>query len=168
MAFLNKKLAVKRKSLALAPRSHSAEAGNKQETSTLYNSSSKIFNKFEISRNSIQAWELTNTIKLLKVKLKLWPFGIRSMAASNNTKREGGNRKEEQQNSQSSGSQLIEAKETFATLFELSKLLNTGLDQNSLAICVRLCEQGAHPEALATIVRELRRESQAIRHLNQA
>ena len=90
------------------------------------------------------------------------------MAASNNTKREGGNRKEEQQNSQSSGSQLTEAKDTFATLFELSKLLNTGLDQNSLAICVRLCEQGAHPEALATIVRELRRESQAIRHLNQA
>ena len=50
------------------------------------------------------------------------------MAAS---KREGGNRKEEQQNSQASGSQLTEAKETFATLFELSKLLNTGLDQNS-------------------------------------
>ena len=87
------------------------------------------------------------------------------MAAS---KRKGGTRKEEQQNSQSSGSQLTEAKDTFATLFELSKLLNTGLDQNSLAICVRLCEQGAHPEALATIVRELRRESQAIRHLNQA
>ena len=87
------------------------------------------------------------------------------MAAS---KREGGSRKEEQQNSQSSGSQLTEAKDTFATLFELSKLLNTGLDQNSLAICVRLCEQGVHPEALATIVRELRRESQAIRHLNQA
>ena len=87
------------------------------------------------------------------------------MAAS---KREGGSRKEEQQNSQSSGSQLTEAKDTFATLFELSKLLNTGLDQNSLAICVRLCEQGAHPEALATIVCELRRESQAIHHLNQA
>ena len=87
------------------------------------------------------------------------------MAAS---KREGGSRKEEQQNSQSSGSQLTEAKDTFATLFELSMLLNTGLDQNSLAICVRLCEQGAHPEALATIVHELRRESQAIRHLNQA
>ena len=47
------------------------------------------------------------------------------MAASNNTKREGGNRKEEQKNSQSSGSQLTEARETFATLFELSKLLNT-------------------------------------------
>jgi mitotic-spindle organizing protein 1 len=88
---------------------------------------------------------------------------LQIMAASNNTKREGGNRKEEQKNSQSSGSQLTEARETFATLFELSKLLNTGLDQDSLAICVRLCEGGAHPEALATIVRELRRESQAIR-----
>jgi len=48
-------------------------------------------------------------------------------------------------------------------LMELSKLLNTGLDTESLALCVRLCERGAHPEALATVVRELRRESQAIR-----
>lgn len=56
-----------------------------------------------------------------------------------------------------------EAKETFSTLQELSQLLNTGLDSQSLSLCVRLCEQGAHPEALATIIRELRRESQAIK-----
>ena len=60
-------------------------------------------------------------------------------------------------------SQLLEAKDTFSTLQELSRLLNTGLDSESLALCVRLCEQGAHPEALATIIRELRRESQAIK-----
>lgn len=60
-------------------------------------------------------------------------------------------------------SQIIEARETFSTLQELSQLLNTGLDRESLALCVRLCEQGAHPEALATIIRELRRESQAIK-----
>jgi len=58
---------------------------------------------------------------------------------------------------------IVEAKDTFSTLQELSRLLNTGLDSESLALCVRLCEQGAHPEALATIIRELRRESQAIR-----
>ena len=84
-------------------------------------------------------------------------------------KREGGQRGGDQQNSHSStGSQILEAKETFATLLELSKLLNTGLDADSLALCVRLCERGAHPEALATVVRELRRESQAIRQVNQA
>ncbi len=60
-------------------------------------------------------------------------------------------------------SAIVEAKDTFSTLQELSRLLNTGLDSESLALCVRLCEQGAHPEALATIIRELRRESQAIR-----
>lgn len=60
-------------------------------------------------------------------------------------------------------SAIAEARDTFSTLEELSRLLNTGLDKESLALCVRLCEQGAHPEALATIIRELRRESQAIK-----
>jgi len=90
------------------------------------------------------------------------------MAANSTNRREGQNRRTDHQNSQSSsGSQLLEAKETFATLLELSKLLNTGLDADTLALCVRLCERGAHPEALATVVRELRRESQAIRQMNQ-
>jgi len=62
-----------------------------------------------------------------------------------------------------SGSKIVDARETFSTLLEMSKLLNTGLDAETLAICVRLCEQGANPEALATIIRELRRESGAIR-----
>ena len=60
-------------------------------------------------------------------------------------------------------SQILEAQDTFATLKELSRLLNTGLDTASLASCVRLCEQGAHPEALATVIRELRRESQVVK-----
>ena len=46
---------------------------------------------------------------------------------------------------------LVDAKETFQTLFEISCLLNTGLDMETLAICVRLCENGANPEALAII-----------------
>ena len=58
---------------------------------------------------------------------------------------------------------LVDAKETFQTLFEISRLLNTGLDMETLAICVRLCENGANPEALAIIIRELRRESEAIK-----
>ena len=36
---------------------------------------------------------------------------------------------------------LVEARDTFQTLFEMSRLLNTGLDMETLAICVRLCEQ---------------------------
>ena len=90
------------------------------------------------------------------------------MAQNSSNRREGQNRRNDQQNSQSSsGSRIVEAKETFATLLELSKLLNTGLDAETLALCVRLCERGAHPESLATVVRELRRESQAIRQMNR-
>ena len=38
-------------------------------------------------------------------------------------------------------------------------MLNTGLDADTLAICMRLCENGANPEALALVIQELRRET---------
>ena len=41
--------------------------------------------------------------------------------------------------------------------------MNTGLDEHGLAICVKLCENGVNPEALATVVRELRKQSEAIK-----
>ncbi|XP_075529300.1 mitotic spindle organizing protein 1 [Dermacentor variabilis] len=47
-------------------------------------------------------------------------------------------------------------KETFDVLLEMSQLLNTGLDAQSLALCVQLCESGANPEALAGLIKELR------------
>ena len=49
------------------------------------------------------------------------------------------------------------------TLQDISQLLNTGLDVECLAICVKLCENGVNPEALATVVRELRKQSEAIK-----
>jgi len=63
----------------------------------------------------------------------------------------------------SSSSQLLAAKETFSLLQDISQLLNTGLDSDCLAICVKLCENGVNPEALATVVRELRKQSEAIK-----
>ena len=45
---------------------------------------------------------------------------------------------------------------------EMSNLLNTGLDSESLSICVKLIEAGVNPEALALVIKELRRESAAI------
>ena len=45
----------------------------------------------------------------------------------------------------------------------MSKLLNTGLDGETLMTCVRLCEGGVNPEALARVIKELRRESAAIK-----
>mmetsp|Transcript_9574 Transcript_9574/g.10906 ORF Transcript_9574/g.10906 Transcript_9574/m.10906 type:complete len:86 (-) Transcript_9574:769-1026(-) len=52
-----------------------------------------------------------------------------------------------------------EAQQTMDVLFELSQLLNTGLDKATLSILVSLCENGVNPEALAMVVKELKRES---------
>ena len=46
---------------------------------------------------------------------------------------------------------------------EISDLLNTGLDNETLRVCVQLLEAGVNPEALATVVQELRRETAAIK-----
>lgn len=60
------------------------------------------------------------------------------------------------------GNKTIAARETLDTLMEISNLLNTGLDAETLAICVKLCETGVNPEALAAVVKELRREAAAL------
>ncbi|CDO56410.1 Conserved hypothetical protein [Geotrichum candidum] len=50
------------------------------------------------------------------------------------------------------------ARESVNTLFELSQLLNTGLDKRTLALCVSLCEQGVNPEVVARVIEFLRSE----------
>src|SRR5690348_8717010 len=47
--------------------------------------------------------------------------------------------------------------DTMDILVEMSAILNTGLDKESLRLLMRLCETGANPETLALIVQELRR-----------
>ena len=47
-------------------------------------------------------------------------------------------------------------------LYDISQLLQTGLDRESLAVLVGLTETGVNPEALAAVVKELRRESVAL------
>ena len=60
------------------------------------------------------------------------------------------------------------AEETMEVLYEISKILNTGLDRSTLANLVGLCETGVNPEALAAVVKELRREGQALEAANTA
>uniref|UniRef100_A0A1B0C882 Mitotic-spindle organizing gamma-tubulin ring associated n=1 Tax=Lutzomyia longipalpis TaxID=7200 RepID=A0A1B0C882_LUTLO len=45
------------------------------------------------------------------------------------------------------------------TLHTLSQLLDTGLSSECLDICIRLCECGVNPQALADIVKQIRREA---------
>ena len=52
--------------------------------------------------------------------------------------------------------------ETLDILYDLSQLLHTGLDREELATLIGLTESGVNPEALAAVVKELRRESAAI------
>ncbi|XP_076450213.1 mitotic-spindle organizing protein 1-like [Babylonia areolata] len=59
------------------------------------------------------------------------------------------------------------ARETLDILVDMSRLLNTGLDADTLALCVRLCENGVNPEALALVIQELRRESAVVREVEQ-
>ncbi|KAF8795515.1 Mitotic-spindle organizing protein 1 like protein [Argiope bruennichi] len=54
-----------------------------------------------------------------------------------------------------------EGKEMFGLLLEMAGLMNTGLDTQTLALCVRLIEDGANPQALATVIKDLRREAAA-------
>ncbi|XP_060755524.1 mitotic-spindle organizing protein 1 [Neoarius graeffei] len=54
-------------------------------------------------------------------------------------------------------------RETMEVLLEISRLLNTGLDMESLSICVRLCEQGINPEALSSVIKELRRATDTLK-----
>jgi mitotic-spindle organizing protein 1 len=44
----------------------------------------------------------------------------------------------------------------------MSQLLQTGLTRDQLSLCITLCESGVNPEALAAVVKELKREAQAM------
>ena len=45
----------------------------------------------------------------------------------------------------------------------MSQLLNCGVDQRTLTLLVALIENGVNPEALANVVKELQRETRAIK-----
>jgi len=59
--------------------------------------------------------------------------------------------------------QQEQARETLEVIYEISRLLNCGLDRETLSILISLCENGVNPEALAAVVKELRREASALK-----
>ncbi|XP_008852767.1 mitotic-spindle organizing protein 1 isoform X1 [Nannospalax galili] len=63
-----------------------------------------------------------------------------------------------------SSANLNAVRETMDVLLEISRILNTGLDMETLSICVRLCEQGINPEALSSVIKELRKATEALKH----
>lgn len=59
------------------------------------------------------------------------------------------------------------ANDALNIVFEISNILDTGLDRETLSICISLIEAGVNPEALAVVVRELRREAAVLKAANQ-
>ncbi|CAG9579557.1 unnamed protein product [Danaus chrysippus] len=60
--------------------------------------------------------------------------------------------------------QISQARETFQILYQISQLLSTGLDTETLTICIRLCELGVDPEVLAHVIKEIRKMGEATVH----
>ncbi|RKU47380.1 hypothetical protein DL546_006935 [Coniochaeta pulveracea] len=52
------------------------------------------------------------------------------------------------------------AQQAVDILHEISTILNCHLDRRMLSICISMIENGVNPEALATVVKELRAETQ--------
>lgn len=50
----------------------------------------------------------------------------------------------------------------YLVLHEISTILDTGLDRKTLRLLLELTESGVNPEALAAVVKELRREAAAL------
>jgi len=46
---------------------------------------------------------------------------------------------------------------------EISTLLNSDLDRQALSICISLIENGVNPEALASVIRELKKDAEEVR-----
>ena len=42
------------------------------------------------------------------------------------------------------------------TLMSISNILDTGLDMETLSVCIQLCELGVNPEAIAAVIKVIR------------
>ncbi|KAK2066422.1 hypothetical protein P8C59_000246 [Phyllachora maydis] len=54
------------------------------------------------------------------------------------------------------------AQQAVNILHEISEILNCHLDRRTLSICISMIENGVNPEALATVVKELRKEGREV------
>lgn len=55
------------------------------------------------------------------------------------------------------------AAEALDIAHEINKILDCGLDKDTLAICIALLETGVNPEALGEVIKKLRKEAAKVR-----
>lgn len=63
-------------------------------------------------------------------------------------------------------SQITNSQELRSNIQNISRILNTGLSPETLDICIQLCEAGVHPQALANVIQQIRREVAQIQQSN--
>jgi len=61
-----------------------------------------------------------------------------------------------------------QARQVIDVFHEISTLLNADLDRQTLSICISLIENGVNPEALASVVRELKKDADEVRQEMQS
>ncbi|XLT34943.1 hypothetical protein HN873_066235, partial [Arachis hypogaea] len=54
------------------------------------------------------------------------------------------------------------ARESLDLAFQMSNILDTGLDRHTLSVLIALCDLGVNPESLAALVKELRNEKPSL------
>lgn len=59
------------------------------------------------------------------------------------------------------------AAEALDIAYEINKILDCGLDKETLSICVALLETGVNPEALGEVIKKLRKEAARIRRAQE-
>ncbi|KAI1008169.1 hypothetical protein K3495_g70 [Podosphaera aphanis] len=56
-----------------------------------------------------------------------------------------------------------QARQVIDVFHEIATLLNANLDRQTLSICISLIENGVNPEALASVIKELRKDADEVR-----
>lgn len=69
---------------------------------------------------------------------------------------------------QSKAANAAQARQVIDVFHEISTLLNADLDRSTLSICISLIENGVNPEALASVIRELKKDAEEVRRDIQA
>ncbi|CZT00662.1 probable Mitotic-spindle organizing protein 1 [Rhynchosporium agropyri] len=74
----------------------------------------------------------------------------------------------EQDSKKDKQASATQAREVIEVFHEISTLLNADLDRQTLSICISLIENGVNPEALASVIKELRKDAEETKREIQA
>lgn len=88
--------------------------------------------------------------------------------SSNQTNADGRNANQPENGANQTHAYLIlqQSQKIRTNIQNISQLLNTGLSTETLDICIRLCEAGVHPQALADVINAIQHEIEELNRDN--